>query len=247
MGEETINNIEEYLTLIKSSKAENVLRGNSIDFLFRGQSMDYPLIPKLGRLTPKGELLKVERTIFQEFKRTNQLLIDQHRPLDDWDYLTLGQHFGLPTRLLDWSKNALTALWFASGANIIEDRELEGNSVVWILMADEDDYLLDIDTVDPFSIATTKIIQPRIIKQRINNQSGIFSIASSSEIIDRKMLNESANFSEKLIKVKIAKENLREIRHDLNTLGVNAFTIFPELEGLCAYLHWRYFEELTIK
>jgi hypothetical protein len=243
MGEETVNSIEEYLTLIKTSKDENLSNGNASDFLFRGQSLDYPLIPKLGRLIPKGELLKVERTIFQEFKRTNQLLIDQHRPLDDWDYLTLGQHFGLPTRLLDWSKNALTALWFASGADMVEAQELEGDSVIWILMATEADYLTDIDNVDPFAVSSTKIIQPRIIKQRINNQSGVFSIASSAEIIDRKMLNEHPNFSPKLIKVKIPKGKLQEIRYDLNTLGVNAFTIFPELEGLCAYLHWRYFKE----
>lgn len=244
MREETINNIEEYLELIKTSKGDNLSKGNSSDFLFRGQSEDYPLIPKLGRLRPKGELLKVEKTIFHEFKRTNQLLIDQHRPLDDWDYLTLGQHFGLPTRLLDWSKNALTALWFASRANIAEELESDENSVVWILMATEDDYLIDIDNIDPFAITDTKIIQPRIIKQRINNQSGVFSIASSNEIIDKKMLNDDANFTEKLVKVKIPKDKLQEIRYDLNTLGVNAFTIFPELEGLCSYLHWRYFEEL---
>jgi len=241
MREETIHSIEEYLKLIKTSKADNLLKGNLSDFLFRGQTLDYPLIPKLGRLTPKGELLKVEKTILEEFKRTNQLLIDQHRPLDNWDYLTLGQHFGLPTRLLDWSKNALTALWFASGANMIEEQALEEYSIVWILMAVEEDYLHHIDTIDPFAIRSTKIIQPRIIKQRINNQSGVFSIASSSEILNRKMLNENDSFSKKLIKVKIPKEKLQEIRHDLNTLGVNAFTIFPELEGLCAYLHWRYF------
>lgn len=242
MREETINTIEEYLSLIKINKDDQILKGNTSDLLFRGQYLDYPLLPKIGRLTPKGDLLQVEKIILQEFKRTNQLLIEQHRPLDDWDYLTLGQHFGLPTRLLDWSKNALTALWFASGANVAEEDKSDGISVVWILMTNDTDYLTDIDTTDPFAIEATKIIQPRIIKQRINNQSGVFSIASSSEIIGRKMLNDDESFSQKLIKVKIPIGKLKEIRYDLNTLGVNAFTIFPELEGLCAYLHWRYFD-----
>jgi len=75
--------MERYLELIKATKKQSVSIGNSIDFLFRGQSVDYPLIPKIGRLTPKGDMLKVEKTIFQEFKRPNQLLIDQHRPLDN--------------------------------------------------------------------------------------------------------------------------------------------------------------------
>jgi len=156
----------------------------------------------------------------------------------------LGQHFGLPTRLLDWSKNALTALWFASKANLLEESYSAEYSVVWILTATEDDCLVDIDQFDPFTIFTTKIIQPRIIKQRINNQSSVFSIASSSEIVEKKSLNEHPNFKEKLIKIKIPKESHQDIRSDLNTLGVNAFTIFPELEGLCSYLHWRYFEEV---
>jgi len=37
----------------------------------------------------------------QKFKRTNQLLIEQHRRLlDDWNYLTLEQHLSISTRLL---------------------------------------------------------------------------------------------------------------------------------------------------
>ena len=84
--------------------------------LFREQYLDYPLLPKIERLTFKRELLQLEKTIHQEFKRINHLLIEQHRTLDDWAYLTLGQLFSLPTRLLNGSKNALTALWFACAA-----------------------------------------------------------------------------------------------------------------------------------
>lgn len=34
---------------------------------------------------------------------------------------------------------------------------------------------------------------------------------------------------------------MQDIRNDLNVLGVNAFSIFPELEGLCSFLQWKYF------
>ena len=103
MREVEVDTIEEYLKLVKQSKEEALLSGNLEDFLFRGQTADYPLIPKICRLKARGDLILVERLLLQEFKRTNPLLIEQHRPMDDWDYLTLGQHFGLPTRLLDWS------------------------------------------------------------------------------------------------------------------------------------------------
>lgn len=104
------------------------------------------------------------------------------------------------------------------------------------------DYDLNIATVHPFEVAETKIFRPRIIKQRINNQSGVFSIQTSEEIENKLALDKIHPFSDKLLKIKLPLESLPGIRTDLNVLGVNAFSIFPELEGLCAYLQWRYFE-----
>jgi hypothetical protein len=242
MKEIELDSIERYLGLIKESKEANMTAGNFMDFLFRGQIVDYPLIPKLGRLKAKGELLEVEQYMLQEFKRTNPLLVKEHTPSDDWDYLTLGQHFGLPTRLLDWSNNALTALWFATADNGIMNPDAIPYAVVWILMPADSDFDLNIENTSPFDVPQTQIFRPRIIKQRINNQSGVFTIPSSKELLESRPMNEVDSYDNKLIKIKFAADSLSEIRSDLNTLGVNAFSIFPELEGLCTYLQWRYFE-----
>lgn len=238
-GEEEIRNVADYLRIIKTYKDENHEKGNNEDFLFRGQSGDLPLIPKIGRLKLKGDLLLTERLLLEEFKRTNPLLIGSKHPYDDWDFLTLGQHYGLPTRLLDWSNNALTALWFATEENTCGTPE-RSHSIVWILMADTNDFDLRIEETHPFDIPVTKIFRPRIIRQRINNQSGVFSIQPSSEIEQHCELDKTDSFSKKVLKVKIPIESFSEIRSDLNTLGVNAFTLFPDLEGLCAHLQWRY-------
>ena len=180
VAEEEVRSVEEYLNTIKFYKGKKSLVSQE-DFLFRGQPNDHSLIPKISRLTPKGNLLNIEKILLQEFKRTNPLLIEGYQSYDDWDYLTLGQHYGLPTRLLDWSHNALTALWFATDK---ASSDLFGakSSVVWILMADAEDYVLGIEQTHPFEIEATKIFRPRIIKQRINNQSGVFSIQTSYEI-----------------------------------------------------------------
>lgn len=240
IGEEEVRNIEDYLRVIKEFKERNITNGNTDDFLFRGQEADQPLIPKISRLQPKGEFLEIERLLLDEFKRTNPLLLDTATKYDDWDYLTLGQQFGLPTRLLDWSNNALAALWFATGTDPLK-KERSGYAVVWILMGETNDFKLNTDQSHPFDITHTKIFRPRLIKQRINNQSGVFSIQPTNEIMAKVPLNETEEFKNKLLKIRIPPESFIDIRSDLHTLGVNAFTIFPELEGLCSFLQWRYF------
>jgi hypothetical protein len=242
MKEVDVKSVEEYLRLIKINKADNIKRGNEEEFVFRGQMVDSPLLPKICRLKAKGDLFEVEQSLLQEFKRTNPLLIEQHRLMDDWDYLTLGQHYGLPTRLLDWSNNALTALWFATGNTTPEEVKANKYSVVWILMACKADFNLDIGKTHPFNVPETKLLRPRIIKQRITNQAGVFSAFSSNDMQENRSLHESDDYMDKLIKVKIPAAKFSEIRMELNTLGVNAFTLFPELEGLCTYLQWRYFK-----
>jgi hypothetical protein len=234
--------IEEYLNLIKQNKEVNSREDNFQEFLFRGQTTDAPLLPKICRLEARGDKMQAEKQLLTEFKRTNPLLIKEHWPLDDWDYLSLGQHFGLPTRLLDWTNNALTALWFATGESNSYKIHKGADAVVWILMVYEDDFIMNIESIHPFDVPTMKIVRPRVIKQRINNQSGLFSISSSEDILENRAINEIDSYDEKLIKVKIPSEKLLEIRTDLNSLGINAFSIFPELEGLCNYLQWLYFK-----
>ncbi|MDB5121350.1 MAG: hypothetical protein JWN56_2568 [Sphingobacteriales bacterium] len=238
--EEIIETVPDFLKVIKENMEKSIHNKNYENVLFRGQTDDLPLIPKIGRLTPKGDLFTIEQQIFDEFKRTNPLLIDISYPLDDWDYLALGQHYGLPTRLLDWSNNALAALWFATDVtSSVEDSNRF--AIIWIMLADKSDHELEVRNSNPFDVPETKIFRPRVIKNRINNQSGVFSIVSNKDLEEKIALNESKNFSPKLLKVKAPSSCFEDIRNELNSLGVNAFSIFPELGGLCAHLQWLYF------
>lgn len=78
---------------------------------FRGQAnADWALHPGLAR---KPATLKHEAALMKRFRQNATTLVP-HRPADEWEWLFLAQHYGLPTRLLDWSENPLVALYFAA-------------------------------------------------------------------------------------------------------------------------------------
>lgn len=237
-----ITSVEDYLGRVKSHAA---LSGNVGSFqdgcVFRGQPLDSPLKPKILRIPPKLTLLEAEQKMFAEFKRANPLLIDPYSAIDEWDYLTLGQYFGLPTRLLDWSDNALTALWFATA---LEPTQRNGNApaVVWMFTARADEFI-DTETYGrPFDLKETLFYRPRIIRQRINNQSGVFSVHASDALVRGMSLLDIETYAQRLVKLTIPHDRVNPIRDELHLLGVHAFSIFPELDGLCDYLEWKFFE-----
>lgn len=234
--EEEITSIQEFVALIDREKEEAEKSGNDADLLFRGQPGDWALLPKLARLNLRGEVGNIERLIIEEFERTS-LPLSEFRPEDDWDLLALAQHHGLPTRLLDWTYSALVALWFA-----VKDVPGKNNaySVVWVLIPEVADFRADTEKYGPLSNKITKIFRPKIISRRISAQLGAFTVHKINDGGRVIKFETNRNFSKKLLKVTIPKERFPSIRHRLNMLGVNSASIFPDIDGLCAHLEWRY-------
>jgi hypothetical protein len=79
-------------------------------WLYRGhKSVEYKLIPSIGRKQFLNNTLeKNELTLLKHFKDSVVPFL-KHVPDDEWEWIAIAQHYGLPTRLLDWSYNPLIA------------------------------------------------------------------------------------------------------------------------------------------
>ena len=247
MSTNTITTVADFVSRVAEIKKQQVAQGNKADLLFRGQPCDKPLLPKLGRIVPKGELPTIERLILSNFDSAS-LPFREFEPKNDWDLLALAQHHGLPTRLLDWTFSALAALWFAV-RNLPEKKDNGKdfeNGVVWVLCAIVDDFRLDTKHSGPFdNKSRTRIFRPKAISPRIVAQSGVFTVHRLQKPgSDKKFkfvpLEKNRNYKNKLVKFVVPPSAFASIRTELNMMNANAALLFPDLDGLCSHLSWRY-------
>ena len=79
-------------------------------------------------------------------------------PSNDWEWLALAQHHGLPTRLLDWTTNPLVAAYFAV------EKEHNGDSAVYAYRTRN--FLNISDKPDPFKTKKFGKFIPSHVTQR---------------------------------------------------------------------------------
>lgn len=205
--------------------------------LYRGQNCDLPLLPKIGRFKkPVSEILEIEIILIEEFDKRFRPFLDFEID-NDWDFLAYAQHFGLPTRLLDWTENPLVALWFA----VSSERKEKTNGVVWVFDVENDDIVTDLSQ-DPLEIKKTKVFDPSHINKRITSQSGWFTVHKLTDSMRKNFvpLEKNKNYIEALNKLVIPQKLFSDFRLKLNKMGVNQATIYADLDGLCKHLEWKY-------
>lgn len=146
MDKTYIGDIVDYLTKIKKLNKEysvSSLMNISIHnpFLFRGmENSNYKLLPSIFRKTSDkingrtidndkylafSKEIDILKNFIQEASPYISNLNSEVHKYVRW--LELAQHYGVPTRLLDWTANPLVALYFACESNVEEE------AVIWVL------------------------------------------------------------------------------------------------------------------
>jgi hypothetical protein len=202
--------------------------------LFRGQGRDWNLLPKLFRLKDKSveELEEIEQKLIGAFKNASPYLLPS-APSDDWEWLSVGQHYGLYTRLLDWSVNPLIGLYFA-----VEETNCKG-PVVWIYETASTQIVAgEKRKQSPFEIKQTWVLEPRRHSMRVTSQAGWHTVHRFHPTKTTKQrrvlsLNSMELHEKRLRKIYIDQQSAGHIRDELREIGIHGGTVYSDLAALC--------------
>ena len=233
-------------------------------YAFRGlASTAHKLSNSLLRLAGQASINTLELSLLRNFSKYAHA---QPAPGVEsvWHWLALGQHHGLPTRLIDWTYSPFVALHFATE----HPEEYDKDGIVWcvnfveankrlparlkqIMQSDGSetvtvDMLNAIGDLQQFDALARKpflvFMEPPAVDRRILNQWALFSLMSSPTAHMRDWLEEHPDLCRRVIVPAALKW---EIRDKLDQANINERILFPDLDGLSRWLTRYYLSKGT--
>lgn len=253
-----VSSVEEFLAAVDQAFSQLCAPslGGQCELWYRGQARStFDLIPSIarGKLNPEMEIV-----FLSKFK---SLVIPYVEPLPAplltnginsyWNWLFQMQHYGVPTRLLDWSRDALTALFFATDPT--DPSLVPGiDSSVWVLNpvtlntafsfhsfvnpgyipnVEEPQFNLffgpdsNLLSTNKSAAAIGPLNSTRIVAQR-----GTFTVFPLKPVLTP--LNLFSDSSDYLFEICIASESIPAIQTQLRHYGITRITLFPEIQAV---------------
>jgi hypothetical protein len=260
MRETTISSIADYVDFIQTIREEGFV-------FYRGQNsfVRQKLLPSLLRedYDTNNRIYgnRCDKLFMNTFK-SRAIACINFVPQNDWEWMSTAQHYGLPTRLLDWSQSSLAALFFAVEKETFNYVEEIDNPVIWCLnpvALNEKVRFIDDYNVIPNIIEENASLQRGLKEKygigtyleapvypvaivcptsngRINAQKGTFTLFP----LNARPLEDMECADEILCKVIIDRNNKTEIKKQLFEIGITYSNIYPELEYVCKDIKFEY-------
>ena len=237
--EKTVKSISDLIDIVS-----NHIRETNRILWFRGHfDSNWALIPSIHRnYTNEAERNFVHRFRARAYSRVENLPSYDERA----KWLSLMQHYELPTRLLDWTRSPLIALFFALEKYVYEDFTNEIDACVWMLEPHKLNYFEGLGELTPSieSLTCIELINPAFDDRdeefnkvmavmasecdtRMFVQQGGFTIHAR-----REPLTETSDSIEYLTKLIIPKEFVVKLAKEIDYCGFRRGDLFPDLINL---------------
>lgn len=229
-----------FLQNIKKAKEE---LNNPKTIWFRGQgSSNHYLLPSLLRYKNGLEL---EQNSFHKFRRFADKVFQNKE--SEWETLFDMQHYGIPTRLIDWTETLGIALFFAAYNNRVF--KSGGDAAIYLLNPYELNKESGIDKIyrvpydekeysysgiywhkKPFKAAGPIAIEPIFRNDRIIAQRGMFTVHHDNI----KPIED--DFPKAIRKVILPNSAIPSALEFLEIANIDEFSVFPDLSGVAGYM-----------
>jgi hypothetical protein len=215
--------------------------------LYRGvpDANNHKLIPSVGRIDhfKNDQLYKLvehEKAILHAF-RLRSIGVLRSVPTNEWEWMALAQHHGLPTRLLDWSTSPLIALYFATQPRINgATGEIEPPSADFaaVYALHDCSYISTAEHPDPFAYDSPGLFIPPHVTPRISGQGGVFTIQPNpAEELEKSF--ETCDYRW-IHQFRFSRAAVVDIQKQLYQLGIRQSLLFPDMDGFALELRIRH-------
>lgn len=226
-----INKLSEYMAFVEDLPSEFSLS--------RGQSNSYPLLPSALRVDDAGNrkfTKRVIRNFLEQFKINSYQYMESPWDIkNEVEWMLYAQHYGVPTKLMDFTTSHVVSLLFAVEKAFQDDSE--NDAVVYFLnpaalnfKVKEQSTIINISSDVEISSEGHDgpfVIQGRKLNSRVNAQKGLFVIFQDDDDPLEDSLDESI-----LKKVVINGADKKSMLSSLYSMGISFTHIYPELASV---------------